>query len=899
MALQPGQSLAHYRIVRKIGAGGMGEVWAAEDTRLKRTVAIKLLPERTAGDERLRKRFEREAQAVAALNHPNIVTIHSVEEADGQIYLTLELIEGEPLTRRMKAALPLSEIFALAIPLADAVAAAHGQGILHRDLKPDNVMVTGGGTVKVLDFGLARFREPVGPLEEGVARDEGLTQERKVVGTAAYMSPEQAEGQALGPESDVFSLGVILYQMATGTRPFAGSTAISTISAILKTEPEPVTRRNRAMPRQLGRIVRRCLAKDPARRYSSARELRNELEFLRDEMAGVEGDPELAAAAAAARTGRGALLAAVAGMAILAVAAAVGWLRPAPAGTVSAPGALVAQQTFYAGMETDPSLSPDGQFLVYAAVSPRGDSDIYLQRLNGRTRINLTEGSDAIDGEPAFSPDGAHIAFRSSRDGGGLYVMGATGETVRRLTDFGFDPAWSPDGAQIVFATDPVATPLARRQLSALHVVDVESGRTRKIYDGDAVQPAWSPGGERIAFWTAHVGQGSAGQRDIATVRADGSDLVKATDDEAVDWRPAWAPDGRHLYFASNRGGSMNLWRIAINQSTGRTAGPAQPVTMPSVWSAPFAIAASAGSIAYVARDERAALRGVPFEPGAAVPAGEAATLTRGGLLFFNMDLSPAGDRIVFTSTGGQEDIYLVGTDGSGLRKVTDDPYKDRGVAWVDDERLVFYSGRSGSYEIWTMRTDGSDPRQLTETTDASLWMPRFSPDRSRLMGHNAAGTYIFNLPPGAGGDAGRAADGEAGNDRLGLVDAHPITAVDGLDDAVFQGFRWSPDGTLILGHAVAPARTTAAVYDERNGSARNYLPPVGGDVVTGGWLPDGRRFLAAAGGTNWVVDAVSGEWRRLEIPADTVAAELTADGRMLYYVETTTEADIWVARVE
>jgi len=877
----------------------MGEVWAAEDTRLKRTVALKLLPERTAGDERLRKRFEHEAQAVAALNHPNIVTIHSVEEAEGQIFLTLELIEGESLSRRMKSPMPLETIFALAIPLADAVAAAHGQGILHRDLKPDNVMVTAGGMVKVLDFGLARFREPLAPLEEGAPRDEGLTQEKKVVGTAAYMSPEQAEGKAMGPESDVFSLGIILYQMATGTRPFSGSTPISTISAIIKEEPAPVTELNRAMPRQIGRIVRRCLAKDPQRRYASARELRNELEFLRDEMAATDGDPELAAAAGA-RTGRVALIASIAGMAILAAAAVAGWMRPATEVSAHAPGALVSQQTFYAGTETDPSLSPDGQFLVYAAVSPRGDSDIYLQRIDGRTRINLTEESDAIDGDPAFSPDGSRIAFRSSRDGGGLFVMGATGETVRRLTDFGYDPAWSPDGTQIVFATDAVVTPLARRQLSALHVADVESGKTRKIYDGDAVQPAWSPGGERIAFWTAHIGESSAGQRDLATVRADGSDLVMATVDDAVDWKPAWSPDGRHLYFASNRGGSMNLWRIGIDQSSGAPHGPAEPVTMPSVWSAPFAIAAVAGSIAYVARDERASLLGLPFDPQAAEPAGPATTITRGALLYFNMDLSPAGDRIAFTSTGGQEDVYLVRSDGSGLRKLTDDPYKDRGVAWVDDERLVFYSARSGSYEIWSMRSDGSDPQQLTETTGASLWMPRFSPDRSRLMGHNAAGTYIFDLPAGAdgghGGDADRSGQGAL---RLDLQDAHHLSTVNGLDDAIFQGFRWSPDGTRILGHAVAPSHTTAAVYDERDGSARNYVPPVDGEVVSGAWLPDGKRFLAAVGGTNWVVDTVSGEWRRLPLPAGTVAAELTADGRMLYYVETTTEADIWLARME
>jgi Tol biopolymer transport system component len=798
----------------------------------------------------------------------------------------------------MKSALPLEELFGLAIPLADAVAAAHRQGILHRDLKPDNVMVTAGGAVKVLDFGLARFREPVAPLEGGAARDEGLTQEKKVVGTAAYMSPEQAEGKAMGPESDVFSLGIILYQMATGTRPFAGGTTISTISAILKEEPAPVTERNRAMPRQIERIVRRCLAKDPEHRYATARELRNDLEFLHDEVARGKGD-EKVAALTGRRIGRGTLVASLAGLAIMSVVAALGWLRPAAEAPVPSTGAVVSQQTFYAGVETDPSLSPDGHFLAYSAISPRGDSDIFLLRVDGRNPINLTEDSEAVDKEPAFSPDGSHIAFRSNRDEGGLYMMGATGETVRRLTGFGFDPSWSPDGRRIVFATDQVATPLARTQISSLHVVDVESGEIRKIFERDAVQPAWSPNGERIAFWTAYVGDTRAGQRDIATVRTDGSGLVMATDDAAIDWRPMWSPDGRYLYFASSRGGSMNLWRIGIDQSTGVTDGPPEPLTMPSLWSGPFTIAAAEGSIAYVARDQRAALRSVAFDSRAGEPIGEPTTITRGAVVPFDIDLSPNGDWIAFTSESGQEDIYLVRTDGNGLRKLTDDAYKDRGVSWIDDERLIFYSGRSGSYEIWTIRTDGSDLQQLTETTDASLWFPRVSPDMGRLMANNAAGTYFFDVSnreyDEEGGGAG---ESERDQDRLGFDDAQLVAEIDG-EEAVFQGFRWSPDGMLILGIAAAPIQRIAAVYDERDGSIRTYAPPVEGDVYTGEWLPDGRRFLAAVDDAMWVVDSRSGDWRRLPFKSDNVAVELTADGRMIYYVETTTEADIWIARME
>jgi serine/threonine protein kinase/Flp pilus assembly protein TadD len=285
--IEPGKILNQYRLIEKIGAGGMGEVWAAEDSTLKRRVAIKILPPETADHPERRARFTREAQSVAALNHPNIVTIHSVEECDGVHFLTMEYVDGEPLTKRIgKDGLALHDFFTLAIPLADAVAAAHEQGITHRDLKPDNVMVTRDGRVKVLDFGLAKLSAA---LDGEVGRDTHLptqtvTKEGRIVGTVNYMSPEQAEGKSTDPRSDVFSLGILIYEMTTGTRPFSGDTAISTITSILRDTPSPVGELRGDLPRHLDRVIRRCLAKEPERRYQSALELRNELEELKNEI---------------------------------------------------------------------------------------------------------------------------------------------------------------------------------------------------------------------------------------------------------------------------------------------------------------------------------------------------------------------------------------------------------------------------------------------------------------------------------------------------------------------------------------------------------------------------------------------------------------------------------------
>src|SRR5215467_3177673 len=279
-----GTNLGHYKIDRSIGRGGMGEVYSAVDLKLNRRVALKVLPMSSAGQAEARERFEREAKAVAALNHPNIVTIHSVEEEGGVVFLTMELIDGKTLSDLIpKGGMRLERILKLAIPLADAVSSAHQQGITHRDLKPANIMVTEDGRVKVLDFGLAKLREEQEASAETAADPtRGLTGKGSIIGTTMYMSPEQAEGRLVDARSDIFSLGIILYEMATGRLPFHGETNVAVLSSILKDNPPLITELNSEQPRDLARIVKRCLAKDPEQRYQNGKDLRIELEELKE-----------------------------------------------------------------------------------------------------------------------------------------------------------------------------------------------------------------------------------------------------------------------------------------------------------------------------------------------------------------------------------------------------------------------------------------------------------------------------------------------------------------------------------------------------------------------------------------------------------------------------------------
>jgi protein kinase-like protein/WD40 repeat protein len=379
-------------------------------------------PEGTPGRVRRRSdraaRFESEARAIAALNHPNIVTVHSVETLDGLPVLTMELVEGRTLADLIpKQGLALDKFLQIAVPLADAISAAHEKGITHRDLKPTNVMVTPEGRVKVLDFGLAKLRGDTTAAQLAGDPTRELTTAGHIVGTVAYMPPEQAEARAVDDRSDIFSLGIVLYEMATGQRPFKGDANVSVLASIVRDTPRPIADVRPDLPSDLVKIVRKALAKDPERRYQSAKDLRNDLDIVREDAA--SGELALPAQAAPTRGNRAARVWFAAAAVLGALATAV-FLRTRLAEPHSGASveATFTQLTFQPGMERFPSLSPDGKWIVYSAAG-EGDEDIYLQSVGGQNAIDLTKDSRASDTQPVFSPDGERIAFRSEREGAG------------------------------------------------------------------------------------------------------------------------------------------------------------------------------------------------------------------------------------------------------------------------------------------------------------------------------------------------------------------------------------------------------------------------------------------------------------------------------------------------
>lgn len=906
-SLDRGITLAHYRILSALGAGGMGEVYEALDERLDRAVALKVLPQEFVQNEERVRRFVLEAKSASGLNHPHIVTIYDIGQADPEPkdsadpstpgkpvhYIAMEIVRGLSLRDKIHGEKALlKELVRWLAQVAEGMAKAHAAGIVHRDLKPENVMISNDGFAKILDFGLAKLTEKKALAEDGASMATAVrnTHEGAVMGTVGYMSPEQVQGRVVDARSDIFSFGCMLYEATTRQRAFDADSQIETMHQIINAAPVPVSELNPEAPAELRKMIRRCLAKDPEKRYQSMKDLSLELFDMVEEF-----DELSTSAASRSSSGSGSVGAiaqrkswpiiaiAVVMLAAVAVLSMLVLRRQTSEASQSVRAAFT-QLTDFGGAESQPALSPDGQNLAYVAkASPTSGNDIFLIRVGGRNPINLTKGGSPNEHQPAFSPDGQSIAFRSERAGGGIYVMGATGESVRRIADFGFNPSWSPDGRRIVVSTEAGNNPWGRATTAELWVVEVQTGEKKKIYDGDAVMPRWSPKGHRIAFWGLPILD--AGQRDIHTIPADGGEAVPVTSDPQLDWSPAWAPDGKFLYFASDRGGSMNLWRAPIDEVTGEVTGPLQALTTPSASSGEVTIAQKGGQIAYSAFSTQLNVHRIAIDPSSMKVQGADVPVTSGSAQFSDPDVSPDGSLVVMRNLTGQEDLYIVKSDGTDLRKITDDAPKDRRPKWSPDgRRIVFYSDRNGRYELWSIDAQGSNLQQMTKTTGDTFVYPVWSPDGQRLLASNAKSTYVFNV---------------GGALPTGIAETLPPIEA-GLS---FGARSWSPDGNWLSGFAYRAEEPTPGTwiysFEEKKYSKVSDL----GGVWEGGstWMPDSRNLIISDRGGLVAVDRATGKLKEVSRPAGYGAsnASVTADGKTIFFNATRSEGDIWMAAID
>jgi Tol biopolymer transport system component len=902
-----GSRLGPYEITAKLGEGGMGEVYRATDTKLERQVAIKVLPAAFTEDKERLARFEREAKLLAQLHHPNIASIFGLEESDGTRALVMELVDGPTLAERLESgALPFNESLSVSLQIAQALEEAHEKGIVHRDLKPQNIKASIEGKVKVLDFGLAKAMDPAAAasgsgagsaslLAQSPTLTLGATQMGVILGTAAYMAPEQAKGMAVDKRADIWAFGVVLWEMLTGRSLFAGDSVPDTLARVLQRDVDfdalpPTT------PPAIRRLVRRCLERNPKNRLHDIADARLVLEDL---LAGRGDEPALAPAASGGEPSgprrRRAIRITVAAVAALVALGAYVLGRRDGAGSAaervaSAVPHRFQQLTDAAGVETQPALSPDGKDVVFARVID-GRTSLEIQRVGARTSSPLTADSGADDRQPAFSPDGARIAFRSERDGGGIFVMDTSGESVRRLTDFGFHPTWSPDGREIAVASGDFTFPTDRAgAVRGLFAIDVATGTKREISrTGDVMQPRWSPHGTRIAFWGLPP---QTGQRDLFTVAADGSEAeslgLAVTNDAALDWSPEWSPDGRHLYFASNRGGTMNLWRVAIDEATGETLGTPEPVTTPSLWTGGLSFSRDGRRLAFASLDWRSTLFRAELDLERGRLAGPPVPMLAGTQPIRDHQLSPDGERLVYMRIAAQEDLFVARIDGTQSRRLTDDAARDRGPSWSPDgRRLAFYSDRSGSYQLWLIGTDGTGLEQATNLAGATANFPIWSPDGNRLA---------FSVIPSGGLTLDL---------TRGPLPGEPEPLPPIAEARKFWPLSWSPDGRRLAGIAVEDSGVVehVAILDLATGSydllpsdagRQGYRMPV--------WLSDSRRLVVRDARGIWLVDPGRGEPRRLVRVggyATGVSVGVSRDDHWLTWTETATEGDVWIAELE
>jgi serine/threonine protein kinase/Tol biopolymer transport system component len=755
MKLAPGARLGHYEILERLGAGGMGEVYRARDTKLGREVALKILPDAFAHDDDRLARFQREATTLASLNHPHIAQIHGVEESGSTRALVMELVEGDDLTRRIaRGPIAIDDALPIARQITDALEAAHQAGIVHRDLKPANIKLRPDGTVKVLDFGLAKLTPSEGSIPADAAQEAeratmtspAMTHAGVILGTAAYMAPEQAKGQAIDRRTDIWAFGCVLFEMLTGRACFRAETVTETLALVLTREPE-WTLLPDTTPEAIRRLLTRCLQKDPKRRLHDIADARIEIE---DALAAPLYGP--ATARPSSRTiGSPAVWVALLVLVVAAIALTTSLGLPEqPPQNVD-----VIRLTDLAGLEETPALSPDGKSVVFTA-GVGGMRQIFVRLIAGGSPLQITR--DAFDHQaPRWSPDSSAIVYFSpARPGeaqGTIWQISALGGVPRRvITGIGGADVNAADGRLTFFR-------LAGQRIE-LVVASPDGSSVERIADFEPVRyylyPRWSPDGRWIAFQ-----RGDSIRFDLFVVSSGGGEPRQLTRENNMMAGLAWLPDSTGVIYSSSRGNTMpylpnvGLWHVSLGDGTVRqvTSGETSYVT-PDV--------AKSGAIVAGRLRLQTDIWKFPVDGAPAENVSRAVRITQQTGHVLTPTAGPGDKEVAFLSdSGGHANLWVVNTESGEWRQLTHE--RDPSVAvglpvWSPDGSaiaFVYTRGNPGlTFGVWLVNPDGSNLRQLANPALGPAWSEDGRWVYYSTRGDESGADVVLKKIPAAGGTA-------------------------------------------------------------------------------------------------------------------------------------------------
>jgi len=761
-----GQTLSHYQILEKLGEGGMGVVYKARDNHLDRFVAIKVLPAEKVAEADSRRRFVQEAKAASALNHPNIVTIYDIDQADGVYFIAMEFVAGKPLDRLIpREGLGLNAMLKYGLQVADALTAAHAAGIVHRDLKPSNLMVTDRDSLKVLDFGLAKLIEkPASGELEGeetlLITSGGATEQGAILGTVSYMSPEQAEGKPVDGRSDIFSLGSVLYEMATGRKAFLAETKMATLTAILRDEPKRVSEIVEDLPKDVERIILRCLRKELSRRFQNMNDVKVELEELKEESE--SGRLLVPQRALGRRPRRNQIwLAGLVAVFLLVALLVVWFVRPAPKSREVDLTAV--PLTSYPGTEDFPTFSPDGSQVAFMwNGANQNNFDIYVKMAGAGPPLRLTS-DPAVDTSPAWSPNGQSIAFLRELPGGRfeVFLIPPIGGPERKLAEVPppysinqVSLAWSPDGSSLAVVDQDAAN-----QPPGIFLLSAETGEKRRLTSppphskGDYL-PTFSPDGRTLAFVRLKT-SGYSG--DILTLPL--SKILEPQGEpklvmshKHIFFGLTWTSDSSEIIAAAGIGSFSpgSLWRVAADGSVKpeRMAFSGDESSSPAVSHQGNRLAYSHGTF-----DRNIWRLELPRGTEAARPTRFISSTRQDA----SAEFSPDGKKIAFYSNrSGNDEIWVCNNDGTNPVQVTslDGPSSGTPRWSPDGQEIVFDSSPDGHWDIFVVGINGGKPRRLTNQPSSES-VPRWSRDGKWIyFCSDRSGTAEIWKMPSQGGEA-------------------------------------------------------------------------------------------------------------------------------------------------